>query len=118
LRAATTTYDHKRNGTTNLFAALNVLVGQVIGQCQQPHPHRVIAVSAPNPNRRAAASRTRTPSGMTLALPMEGMQREIGLTTRTGASFQLPRSPSWSRFARRPENPESSKLRPSREHTS
>ncbi|WP_256354104.1 hypothetical protein [Variovorax sp. dw_308] len=24
---------------------------------------------------------------MTLALPMEGMQREIGLTTRTGASL-------------------------------
>lgn len=28
-----------RNGTTTLFAALNVLNGQVIGECQQRHTH-------------------------------------------------------------------------------
>lgn len=33
------THDYKRNGTTTLFAALNVLDGQVIGQCQQRHTH-------------------------------------------------------------------------------
>ena len=38
-RAATMTHDYKRNGTTTLFAALNVLNGQVIGQCQQRHTH-------------------------------------------------------------------------------
>jgi len=38
-RAATMTHDYKRNGTTTLFAALNVLDGQVIGQCQQRHRH-------------------------------------------------------------------------------
>ena len=38
-RAATMTHDYKRNGTTTLFAALNVLDGQVIGQCQQHHTH-------------------------------------------------------------------------------
>ena len=38
-RAATMTHDYKRNGTTTLFAALNVLDGQVIGQCQQRHTH-------------------------------------------------------------------------------
>jgi len=27
------THDYKRHGTTTLFAALNVLNGQVIGQC-------------------------------------------------------------------------------------
>ena len=32
-------HDYKRNGTTTLFAALNVLDGQVIGQCQQRHTH-------------------------------------------------------------------------------
>ena len=36
-RAATMTHDYKRNGTTTLFAALNVLDGQVIAQCQQRH---------------------------------------------------------------------------------
>ena len=38
-RAQTMTHDYKRNGTTTLFAALNVLDGQVISQCQQRHRH-------------------------------------------------------------------------------
>ncbi len=38
-RAQTMTHDYKRNGTTTLFAALNVLDGKVIGQCQQRHTH-------------------------------------------------------------------------------
>ena len=38
-RAATLTHDYKRNGTTCLFAALNVLDGQVISQCQSQHRH-------------------------------------------------------------------------------
>lgn len=38
-RAQTMTHDYKRNGTTTLFAALNVLDGKVIGQCQQRHSH-------------------------------------------------------------------------------
>ena len=38
-RAATMTHDYKRNGTTTLFAALNILDGQVIGQCQRRHTH-------------------------------------------------------------------------------
>ena len=38
-RAATMTHDYKRHGTTTLFAALNILDGQIIGQCQQRHTH-------------------------------------------------------------------------------
>jgi transposase len=38
-RAATMTHDYKRYGTTTLFAALNVLDGQIIAQCQQRHRH-------------------------------------------------------------------------------
>ena len=38
-RAATMTHDYKRNGTTTLFAALNVLDGHVIAHCQQRHTH-------------------------------------------------------------------------------
>jgi len=38
-RAQTMTHDYKRHGTTTLFAALNVLDGQVIGQCQARHTH-------------------------------------------------------------------------------
>ena len=38
-RAATMTHDYKRNGTTTLFAALDVLSGTVIGQCLPRHRH-------------------------------------------------------------------------------
>jgi transposase len=33
-RAATMTHDYKRNGTTTLFAALDVKTGEVIGECR------------------------------------------------------------------------------------
>jgi len=36
-RAATMTHDHKRHGTTTLFAALDVKSGLVIGDCMQRH---------------------------------------------------------------------------------
>src|SRR5205807_1478217 len=39
-RCATMTHDYKRNGTTTLFAALNVLEGKVIGQCMKRHRHQ------------------------------------------------------------------------------
>ena len=39
-RCGTMTHDYKRNGTTTLFAALNVLDGQVIGRCMQRHRHQ------------------------------------------------------------------------------
>jgi transposase len=38
-RAGTMTHDYKRNGTTTLFAALDVLSGKVIGQCLARHRH-------------------------------------------------------------------------------
>ena len=34
------THDYSRNGTTTLFAAMNVLDGTVIGQCRQRHRHQ------------------------------------------------------------------------------
>ncbi len=39
-RAGTMTHDDIRNGTTTLFAALNVLDGSVTGQCMQRHRHQ------------------------------------------------------------------------------
>src|SRR5712691_7239452 len=39
-RAGTITHDYKRNGTTILFAALDVLDGKVIGRCMQRHRHQ------------------------------------------------------------------------------
>jgi len=39
-RCGTMTHDYKRNGTTTLFAALEVLQGQVIGECYARHRHQ------------------------------------------------------------------------------
>ncbi len=39
-RCGTMTHDYKRNGTTTLFAALNVADGRVIGTCMPRHRHR------------------------------------------------------------------------------
>jgi transposase len=39
-RAGTMTHDYKRNGTTTLFAALNMLDGRVIGACMPRHRYR------------------------------------------------------------------------------
>lgn len=36
----TVTHDYKRNGTTTLFAALNILKGEVIGECVKKHRHQ------------------------------------------------------------------------------
>ena len=36
-RAGTMTHDYKRNGTTDLFAAMNVATGQVLTHCQKGH---------------------------------------------------------------------------------
>jgi transposase len=39
-KAGTMTHDDKRNGTTTLFAAFDVLEGTVIGRCMQRHRHQ------------------------------------------------------------------------------
>ena len=39
-RAGTMTHDYKRHGTTTLFAALDVLKGEVIGKCLPRHRHQ------------------------------------------------------------------------------
>ena len=39
-RCGTMTHDYKRHGTTTLFAALSLLDGKVIGQCQARHRHQ------------------------------------------------------------------------------
>jgi transposase len=53
-RCQTMTHDYKRNGTTSLFAAMNIADGRIIGQCMNKHRHqewlkflRLIARSAP-----------------------------------------------------------------------
>jgi transposase len=39
-RCGTMTHDYKRNGTTSLFAALNVADGSIVGTCMKRHRHQ------------------------------------------------------------------------------
>ncbi len=39
-RCGTLTHDYKRNGTSTLFAALEVATGNVTGECYQKHTHK------------------------------------------------------------------------------
>jgi hypothetical protein len=41
------THDSKRNGTTTLFAALDVLEAKVIGRCMQRHRHLLLDRRSP-----------------------------------------------------------------------
>ena len=46
-RCGTMTHDYKRNGTTTLFAALEVLQGKVVGQCYKRHRQAASEASHP-----------------------------------------------------------------------
>ena len=91
-RAGTMTHDYKRNGTTTLFAALNVLDGTVIGRNMQRHRHQEFLRSStpssarPPPERLSTPSSTTTPP--TSIPPCEGGWRDI----RAGPSIS-PRPP-------------------------
>ena len=66
-RAGTMTHDFKRHGTTTLFAAFNVLDGQVIGECLPRHRHQEFLKSGyplySSDARRHVWSRTRMDAG-------------------------------------------------------
>lgn len=56
-RAGTMTHDYKRNGTTTLFAALNVLSGAVLGKCLPRHRHQEFLSFLRLINRRVAKAK-------------------------------------------------------------
>jgi len=59
-RAGTMTHDYKRNGTTTLFAALDVLTGRVIGRVPPSAPPRRVP-ALPAPHRPGGPKRTANP---------------------------------------------------------
>ena len=54
------THDYKRNGTTSLFAALDIATGTVIGQCQPAPPQRGVP-EVPGSRRGQRSARPRHP---------------------------------------------------------
>ena len=55
-RAGTMTHDYKRNGTTTLFAALNVATGNVISECMPQHRHDEFLAFLKKVDRQTVAS--------------------------------------------------------------
>ena len=53
-RAGTMTHDYKRNGTTTLFAALNVITGLILGACMPRHRHQEFLAFLKLINRKVA----------------------------------------------------------------
>ncbi len=93
-RCGTMTHDYKRNGTTTLFAALDVLEGKVIGRCMQRHRHQefIRFLNAIEARSRPARSSTSS-STITAATSIP----------RCGpGSNAIPASPSISPRTRRP----------------
>jgi hypothetical protein len=66
-RCGTMTHDYKRNGTTTLFAALDVLEGKVIGRCMQRHRHQELSVFSTRSRPRPRSAKSSTSSSTTTA---------------------------------------------------
>ena len=66
-RPGTITHDYKRHGTTTLFAALNVLTGELIGRCFSRHRHEEFLAFLRLINREVPRARRSTSSWTTTA---------------------------------------------------
>lgn len=66
-RCGTMTHDYKRNGTTTLFAALNLADGRVIGSCMLRHRHQEWLAFLRQVDRQ-------TPNGLDLHLILDNYQ--------------------------------------------
>lgn len=66
-RCGTMTHDYKRNGTTTLFAALNLADGRVIGSCMPRHRHQEWLAFLRQVDRQ-------TPKGLDLHLILDNYQ--------------------------------------------
>ena len=60
------THDYKRNGTTNLYAALNTATGKVLTLCQRRHRHNRGSSRLSGENRQARGEAGRRPGASPL----------------------------------------------------
>src|ERR1700745_520302 len=121
-RCATMTHDYKRNGTTTLFAALDILEGKVLGRCMQRHRHQefirflnaveheVPAAKAvhvvldnyathKHPKVTAWLTGTNASPSTSPQLPAPGpMQSKVGLPSSPGSGSSAAYSPQSSNF--------------------
>jgi transposase len=100
-RCGTMTHDYKRNGTTTLFAALNVLDGTVIGECMARHRHQEFLRFLQKVDRE-------TPQGLDLHLVVDNYRTHKHTRVRAWLAkhrrFRLhftPTSASWLNLVER-----------------
>ena len=100
-RCGTMTHDYKRHGTTTLFAALNVLEGQVIGECLPRHRHQEFLRFLKRLDREF-------PQDLTLHLVLDNYgthrERTVKAWLERHSRFQLhftPTSSSWLNLVER-----------------
>lgn len=100
-RCGTMTHDYKRHGTTSLFAALNMLDGKVIGQCQARHRHQEFLKFLRHLDREM-------PKGLTLHLILDNYgthnHEKVRAWLAKHPRFQLhfvPTSSSWLNMVER-----------------
>ena len=89
-RAATMTHDYKRNGTTTLFAAFDVLEGKVIGRCMQKHRHQEFIRST---RSRLKFLPTRLSTSSSTTMPPISTRRSANGSIATRASPSISRPP-------------------------
>jgi len=88
------THDHKRNGTTTLFAALNTLDGTVVGRCMPRHTHKEFLRFLTPSSARSRPARWSTPFSTTMAPTSIRRCGSGWLITRAAFHF-TPTSASW-----------------------
>ena len=100
-RRGTMTHDYKRNGTTTLFAALNVLDGMVIGTCYSQHRNEEFLKFLRQINRA-------TPKGLSLHLILDNYgthyHPNVKAWLKKNSRFHLhftPTSSSWLNLVER-----------------
>ena len=96
-RAGTMTHDYKRNGTTTLFAAMNVLDGTVIGRNMQRHRHQEFIRFLNAVEARGSGWKDRPRRFIdNYASPQTSQQCDVGWrATRAGRSISPRPRASW-----------------------
>jgi len=90
-RAATMTHDYKRNGTTTLFAALDVKSGMVIGECMPRHRAKEFLVFLRRIDRAVLK-----PRDVHLVLDSEADQKTVrGTVFPLNATHKTPEVQAW-----------------------
>src|SRR5207253_10168770 len=91
-RAGTMTHDYKRNGTTELFAALNIATGEVITHCHKGHTTVDVLAFFKKFDRPSPKARTST-SCSTTSPPTKALSSRNGSPTQSasGGTSTSPR---------------------------